>query len=79
MGYAFAASKESNMDEIFYYCQECDGTITIDRLALLNEGKCPECGSTAGFSSESKASQDVFDNLTMVNDSDLLKAVLDDV
>jgi transcription initiation factor IIE alpha subunit len=59
-------------EETFFYCQECDGKITLDQLALLNEGKCPACGSLAGFSTQPKSESDGFEHLTMINDSELL-------
>ena len=66
------------MEEIFFYCQACDKKITLDQLALLNEGKCPSCGSQTGFSSLPKSEQNEFENLTMVNDADLLKTAIDE-
>lgn len=65
------------MDETFFYCQACDGKITLDQLALLNEGKCPSCGSQTGFSTVPKSENDAFENLTMINDSELLQKSLE--
>lgn len=59
--------------ETYFYCQSCDAKITIDQLALLNEGKCPTCGSIEGFSSLPKRENETFDTLTVVNDTELLK------
>jgi transcription initiation factor IIE alpha subunit len=64
------------MEETYFYCQECDGKITLDQLALLNEGKCPSCGSLAGFSTQPKDADDGFEQLTMINDSEMLKKSL---
>jgi transcription initiation factor IIE alpha subunit len=61
------------MGETYFYCQACDAKITIDRLALLNEGKCPSCGSIEGFSTASKEEGDTFETLRVINDSDLLE------
>jgi len=66
------------MEETFFYCQECDAKITLDQLALLNEGKCPSCGSLAGFSTQSKSEQDGFEHLTMINDAQMLEKALGD-
>ena len=66
------------MEEIFFYCQACDKKITLDQLALLNEGKCPFCGSLEGFSTLPKDEKDGFEQLTMLNDSDLLKKAVDE-
>jgi len=60
-------------EETFFYCQECDAKITMDQLALLNEGKCPKCGSLAGFSTVPKSEDDGFQHLTMLNDSQFLE------
>ncbi|HHH72797.1 MAG TPA: hypothetical protein ENL04_03130 [Sulfuricurvum sp.] len=65
------------MEEIYFYCQECDAKITTDQLALLNEGKCPSCSSLAGFSTQSKTANDEFEHLTMINDTELLQKTLD--
>lgn len=65
-------------EEVFFYCQECDEKITLDQLALLNAGKCPHCGSLAGFSTMPKSENDGFEQMTMLNDSDLLKKSLED-
>ncbi len=59
--------------ETFFYCQACDAKITIDQLALLNEGKCPACGSIEGFSSVSKSEGDPFTTVTVINDAELLE------
>lgn len=64
------------MEEGFYYCQACDAKVTLDQLALLNGGKCPACGLLAGFSTVPKSGQDGFEQLTMINDADLLKSLL---
>jgi transcription initiation factor IIE alpha subunit len=66
------------MEETFFFCQECDGKITLDQLGLLNEGKCPKCGSLAGFSTQSKTEADGFEHLTMINDAQLLEKTLKD-
>jgi len=65
------------MDEMFFYCQGCDAKITVDQLALLNEGKCPECGSLEGFSTLSKKESDGFESLTIVNDTEMLERVFE--
>lgn len=59
--------------DMFFYCQSCDAKITVDQLALLNEGKCPSCGSIEGYSSASKNEGDPFTTLTVINDAELLK------
>lgn len=59
--------------ETFFYCQSCDGKITIDQLALLNEGKCPTCGSIDGFSTVPKNEGDPFATVTVINDTQLLE------
>lgn len=64
------------MEEFFFYCQACDRKITLDQLALLNEGKCPSCGSQQGFSTLSKNEQDGFEHLTMINDAEMLERSL---
>jgi len=64
------------MDEIFFYCQACDQKITTDQLVLLNEGKCPSCGSQAGFSTLPKSEQSEFEQLTMINDAQMLERTL---
>lgn len=61
------------MDEIFFYCQECNHKITIDQLGLLNEGKCPECGSNLGFSTAPKGENDGFEEAVVLNDTDFLE------
>jgi len=66
------------MEETFFYCQACDAKITLDQLALLNEGKCPACGSQTGFSTLPKSEADGFEQLTMINDAELLKKTLDE-
>lgn len=58
--------------EIFFYCQNCDKKITTDQLALLNEGKCPECGSMEGFSTLPKDQNDSFEQVTVLNDTEFL-------
>ncbi|HHD78437.1 MAG TPA: hypothetical protein ENK98_02175 [Epsilonproteobacteria bacterium] len=58
--------------EIFFYCQSCDGKITMDQLALLNEGRCPECGSMEGFSTVPKDENDSFEKVTVLNDTEFL-------
>ena len=58
--------------DTYFYCQHCNAKITIDQLALLNEGKCPTCLSIEGFSSLPKSENDTFDTLTVVNDTELL-------
>jgi transcription initiation factor IIE alpha subunit len=64
-------------EEVFFYCQACDAKITMDQLALLNEGKCPTCGTVAGFSSLPKAENEKFEHLTTINDTQMMKRVLD--
>ena len=59
--------------EIFFYCQSCDAKITTDQLSLLNEGKCPECGTIEGFSTAPKSQNESFDSLTVINDTELLE------
>lgn len=61
------------MEETFFYCQSCDKKITVDQLALLNEGKCPKCGSIEGYSTIPKTDSDPFEQVTMINDSEMLK------
>ena len=58
--------------DIFFYCQNCDKKITTDQLALLNEGKCPECGSMEGFSTMPKDQNDSFEQVTVLNDTEFL-------
>jgi Zn finger protein HypA/HybF involved in hydrogenase expression len=65
------------MEETFFYCQKCDAKITVDQLALLNEGKCPECHSIQGFSTVSKKESDGFESLTIVNDTEMLEKVFE--
>jgi transcription initiation factor IIE alpha subunit len=60
-------------EEIVYYCQECDAKITIDQLALLNEGKCPTCQSNLGFSTSPRDENDGFDKAVVLNDTDFLE------
>jgi len=62
--------------ETYFYCQSCDQKITVDQLALLNEGRCPKCGSIEGFSSLQKDENDVFEKLTVINDTQLLEKVI---
>jgi len=61
------------MEELFFYCQECDAKITTDQLALLNEGKCPSCDSNIGFSTAPKDSNDGFEQAVVLNDTDFLE------
>ncbi len=69
---AFVDTKGIAMDT-YFYCQSCDAKITLDQLALLNEGKCPTCHSIEGFSSLPKGENDSFESLTVVNDTVLLE------
>jgi len=62
--------------ETYFYCQSCDQKITVDQLALLNEGRCPKCSSIEGFSSLQKDENDVFEKLTVINDTQLLEKVI---
>jgi len=62
--------------ETYFYCQSCDQKITVDQLALLNEGRCPKCGSLEGFSSLQKDENDVFEKLTIINDTELLEKAI---
>lgn len=71
-----AFEKGKTMEEMFFYCQSCDAKITVDQLGLLNEGKCPECGSIRGFSTVSGKETDGFESLTIVNDTEMLEKVL---
>jgi transcription initiation factor IIE alpha subunit len=64
--------------EMYFYCQSCDEKITTDQLALLNEGKCPSCGSIEGFSTASKSENETFDSLTVINDTELLQKAFDE-
>ncbi len=64
------------MEETYFYCQGCDGVITVDQLALLNEGKCPHCHEMIGFSTVRKDEHDGFEQVTMLNESEMLKEVL---
>lgn len=59
--------------ETCFYCQSCNEKITIDQLGLLNEGKCPKCGSIEGFSSAPKSESDAFESLRVINDTELLE------
>lgn len=59
--------------ETYFYCQSCDKKITIEQLALLENGQCPQCKSIEGFSSLPRSQNDTFDNLTVVNDTELLE------
>ena len=59
--------------EIFFYCQACSQKITSDQLALLNEGKCPHCNSLEGFSTASKEDNELFEKLTIINDTELIE------
>lgn len=61
------------MSEMFFFCQDCDAKITLDQLSLLNEGKCPSCGSNIGFSSMSKDDNDGFEEAVVLNDTDFLE------
>jgi len=61
--------------EIFFYCQACDQKISSDQLALLNGGKCPHCDSLEGFSTASKEENDLFERLTVLNDSEFLEKI----
>jgi transcription initiation factor IIE alpha subunit len=63
--------------EMFFYCQNCDEKITMDQLALLNEGKCPSCRSIEGFSSAPKSENESFETLTVINDTELLEKSFD--
>ena len=64
--------------ETYFYCQKCDAKITMDQLALLNEGKCPKCGSHEGYSTMSKTEGDPFTTTTIINDTELLSKVFDE-
>jgi uncharacterized paraquat-inducible protein A len=64
--------------ETFFYCQGCDAKITIDQLPLLNEGKCPACGSIEGFSTLSKSEGDPFTTVTVINDTELLEKTFEE-
>jgi len=59
--------------EVYFYCQSCNEKITTDQLALLNEGKCPKCGTIEGFSTAPKSENDTFESLTVINDTELLE------
>jgi Zn finger protein HypA/HybF involved in hydrogenase expression len=65
------------MSDTYFYCQSCNHKITVDQLALLNEGKCPSCSSLEGFSTVSKDESDGFETLTVINDTQLLEKVFD--
>lgn len=58
--------------DTYFYCQNCDTKITVDQLALLNEGKCPECGSHEGYSTLSKKEGDPFLTTSIINETELL-------
>lgn len=58
--------------DTYFYCQSCDEKITIDQLALLNEGKCPKCSSIEGFSTIPKDENDSFEQVTVLNDTEFL-------
>lgn len=76
MKYAFKELNKEKREfemEIFFYCQHCDEKITTDQLALLNDGKCPNCGTIEGFSTVSKCENDSFESLTLINDTELLE------
>ena len=64
--------------ETYFYCQSCDAKITIDQLSLLNEGKCPTCGSIEGFSSVPKSEGDPFETVTVINDAELLEKAFEE-
>jgi len=59
--------------DTYFYCQHCNAKITIDQLALLNEGKCPECSSIEGFSTMPKSDGDPFESVQIINDTELLE------
>ena len=59
-------------EEIFFYCQDCNAKISVDQLGLLNEGKCPTCGSNYGFSTAQKGESDQFEGAVVLNDTDFL-------
>lgn len=61
------------MEEIFFYCQNCDEKVTTDQLALLDEGKCPSCRSNYGFSTAPKGDGDQFEGAVVLNDTDFLE------
>ncbi|MDD2356579.1 MAG: hypothetical protein PHX13_01545 [Thiovulaceae bacterium] len=61
------------MNEMFFYCQDCNGKINLDQLALLDQGKCPICGSNYGFSSSPKGEHDQFEGAVVLNDTDFLQ------
>ena len=61
--------------EILFYCQACDQTIKAEELAFLNEGKCPHCDSLEGFSSARKEENEIFETLTVLNDTEFLKKI----
>jgi len=74
MKYAlFILKRIMKMDDTYFYCQQCNAKITIDQLALLNEGKCPVCNSIEGFSSVPKSESDPFETVQMINDTELLE------
>lgn len=64
--------------ETYFYCQECDTKISIDQLALLNEGRCPQCGSFEGYSTMSKTEGNPFVTTTIINDTELFSRVLEE-
>ncbi|MBU1990287.1 hypothetical protein KJ691_06015 [bacterium] len=61
------------MDEIYFYCQECNTKITTDQLALLDQGKCPKCRSNLGFSTLPMGENDNFEEAVVLNDTDFLE------
>jgi len=60
------------MMDTYFYCQNCDEKITIEQLALLNEGKCPKCRSIEGFSTIPKDENDSFEQVTVLNDTEFM-------
>lgn len=65
--------EEKTMSDIFFYCLSCNDKITVDQLALLNEGKCPSCGSLDGFTTDPKANSEKFQDAVVLNDQDFLE------
>lgn len=61
------------MEEILFYCQDCNAKVSSEQLAMLDEGRCPTCGSNYGFSTSPKGESDQFEEAVVLNDTDFLK------
>jgi Zn finger protein HypA/HybF involved in hydrogenase expression len=63
--------------ETYFFCQACDSKLTVVQLVSLDEGRCPSCGSIEGYSTVPKSEADGFEQVTMVNDSEMLSRLTD--